>query len=239
MTKPIRGAGRRFYQDVGVAAAGSAFRVTLDGRAVRTPKRAPLSVPTRALAEAVAEEWAAQGETIVPSSMPLTKLATSAVDLVSNHREQVISEIAVYVATDLVCYRAEAPLDLAARQRAAWQPLLNWFERRFQAGLRVTAGVKPVAQDKASARMVATVLGGYDVTMLAGLQSATTITGSVVIGLALAEGEIDADAAWRACIVDQAFQSERWGVDTQAASRDDSLRGDLDAAAAFMRLSRI
>lgn len=239
MTKPIRGAGRRFYEDVGVAAVGGVFRVTLDGRAVRTPKRAPLSVPTPELAEAVAAEWAAQGETIVPSSMPLTKLATSAVDLVPNHRKQVISEIAVYVATDLVCYRAEAPLELVARQRAAWQPLLDWFERRFQAGLRVTAGVQPLAQDKASARRVATILGGYDVAMLAGLHSATTITGSVVIGLALAEGEIDADAAWRACVVDQAFQSERWGVDAQAASRDDSLRGDLEAAAAFMHHSRI
>ena len=191
------------------------------------------------IAEAVAAEWAAQGETIVPSSMPLTRLATSAVDLVPNQREQVISEIVVYMATDLVCYRAETPLDLAARQHAAWQPLLDWFERRFQAGLRVTAGVQPVTQDNASARMVAAVLGGYDVIMLAGLHGATTITGSVVIGLALAEGEIDADAAWRASTVDQAFQSERWGVDTQAASRDDSLRGDLEAAAAFMRHSRV
>jgi len=222
-----------------VAAVAGAFGVTLDGRAVRTPKQAPLSVPTPALAEAIAAEWAAQGKTIVPSSMPLTKLATSAVDLVPNHRQQVISEIAVYVATDLVCYRAEAPFELAARQRAAWQPLLDWFERRFQAGLQVTAGVQPVAQDKAVARRVAMVLGGYDATMLAGLHSATTITGSVVIGLALAEGEIDADAAWRACVVDQAFQSERWGVDAQAASRDDSLRRDLAAAAAFMHHSRV
>ena len=234
----MRADARRFYKDVGVEAAAGAFRVILDGRAVRTPKRAHLSMPTRALAEAVAAEWAAQGETIVPRTMTLTRLATSAVDLVAAHRQQVISEIVVYAGTDLVCYRAEAPPELVARQHAVWQPLLDWFERRFQAGLRVTAGVQPVGQDRASARVGAAALDGHGAAMLAGLHGATTITGSVVIGLALAEDEVDAGAAWRASTVDQAFQNERWGHDAEAQRRDDALRGDLEAAARFMRLSR-
>ena len=226
------------YQRAGVRASDGGFAVMLDERPVLTLKRTPLVLPSCPLAEAIAEEWQAQEERIRPSSMPLMRLASIALDLVAEHREHLISEIVVYAETDLVCYCAATPPPLKERQDAAWQPLRAWFDRRYDASLRVGSGITPVRQHQATLRAVEAAVRACDDMTLAGLHAATTIAGSVVIGLALAEGEIDVETSWRASTVDETYQSERWGLDAEAAERTDALRRDLSAAARFIVLSR-
>ncbi len=221
-----------------VAERNGGYTVVLDGRPVRTPAKASLSLPTRALAEAVAEEWRAQEEEIRPQSMRLMRLAVTAIDRVSRQRDAVIEEIAAYAATDLVCYRAEQPASLAARQQAAWQPLVDWAARRYDARLRVTAGLMPVQQPQAATGALRSAVAVLDDMMLTGLHNATAACGSAVIALALAEGRVGPDEAWELSLVDETFQVEQWGEDGEAARRHQALREDIASAARFMELSR-
>lgn len=229
---------KRFYSMAEVAERNGGFTVVLDGRPVRTPAKASLSLPTRALAEAVAEEWRAQEEEIHPQSMRLMRLAATAIDRVSRQRDAVIEEIAAYAATDLVCYRAEQPASLAARQQAAWQPLVDWAARRYDARLRVTAGLMPVQQPQAATGALRSAVAVLDDVMLTGLHNATAACGSAVIALALAEGRVGPDEAWELSLVDETFQVEQWGEDGEAARRHQALREDIASAARFMELSR-
>ncbi|MEE9140604.1 MAG: ATP12 family protein [Alphaproteobacteria bacterium] len=229
---------KRFYSMAEVAERNGGFTVVLDGRPVRTPAKASLSLPTRALAEAVAEEWRAQEEEIRPQSMRLMRLAVTAIDRVSRQRDAVIEEIAAYAATDLVCYRAEQPASLAARQQAAWQPLVDWAARRYDARLRVTAGLMPVQQPQAATGALRSAVAVLDDMMLTGLHNATAACGSAVIALALAEGRVGPDEAWELSLVDETFQVEQWGEDGEAARRHQALREDIASAARFMELSR-
>lgn len=229
---------KRFYSMAEVAERNGGFTVVLDGRPVRTPAKASLSLPTRALAEAVAEEWRAQEEEIHPQSMRLMRLAATAIDRVSRQRDAVIEEIAAYAATDLVCYRAEQPASLAARQQAAWQPLVDWAARRYDARLRVTAGLMPVQQPQAATGALRSAVAVLDDMMLTGLHNATAACGSAVIALALAEGRVGPDEAWELSLVDETFQVEQWGEDGEAARRHQALREDIASAARFMELSR-
>lgn len=229
---------KRFYSMAEVVERNGGFTVVLDGRPVRTPAKASLSLPTRALAEAVAEEWRAQEEEIHPQSMRLMRLAATAIDRVSRQRDAVIEEIAAYAATDLVCYRAEQPASLAARQQAAWQPLVDWAARRYDARLRVTAGLMPVQQPQAATGALRSAVAVLDDVMLTGLHNATAACGSAVIALALAEGRVGPDEAWELSLVDETFQVEQWGEDGEAARRHQALREDIASAARFMELSR-
>jgi chaperone required for assembly of F1-ATPase len=229
---------KRFYSMAEVAERNGGYTVVLDGRPVRTPAKASLSLPTRALAEAVAEEWRAQEEEIHPQSMRLMRLAATAIDRVSRQRDAVIEEIAAYAATDLVCYRAEQPASLAARQQAAWQPLVDWAARRYDARLRVTAGLMPVQQPQAATGALRSAVAVLDDMMLTGLHNATAACGSAVIALALAEGRVGPDEAWELSLVDETFQVEQWGEDGEAARRHQALREDIASAVRFMELSR-
>lgn len=214
-----------------------AFVVTLDGRPVRTPGRRPLHLPHRPMGEAVAAEWRDQGEEIAPATMPLTRLANTAVDRTAPLRAQVIEQVASYAETDLLCYRAEEPAELVARQAAEWQPVLDWLAEAHRARLAVTAGVAPVAQERAALLAVFTAVAAFDDFRLTGLHAATAAAGSVALGLALAAGRIDAEQAWRAAHLDELFQAERWGGDTEAERRRDALREEIAAAARFMTLA--
>ncbi len=229
---------KRFYDAVEVEEKDGGFTVVLDGRNVRTPQRMAIRLPTAALAEAVAGEWQAQGDEVAPHTMPITRLANSAIDLVAARRQQVIDEIAGFAASDLLCYRADTPPELVARQAGAWQPLLDWAESRYGARLAVTTGISPVDQPDSALRSVAAAVAAFDDFALAALYSATSASGSVVIGLALAEGEIDVDAAWTCTDLDDAWQAERWGEDDEAGRHRAATRADMVAAGRFFELCR-
>ncbi|MEM7044290.1 MAG: ATP12 family protein [Pseudomonadota bacterium] len=226
---------KRFYKATGIDAADGGFHVLLDGRPLKTPAKRTLVLPLKALAEAAAEEWDAQVETIQPDAMPITRLATTANDRMPELRAAAIDEIATYAETDLVCYRAEMPEALASRQEKAWQPALDWMTTRYDITFETTVALLPVPQPEATLTRVKSVVGAIDDWPLVGVHAATTGLGSVVLALALWHGELDADAAVDASLVDALFEIEQWGEERDATRRHDALRRDLRAAAEFLR----
>lgn len=209
----------------------------LDARPLRTPGGAEMLLPA-ALATAVAAEWEAQSDEIRPQTMPLMRLASTAIDRVAAHRQGVVDEIAGYAATDLVCYRAKHPPELAARQHAVWQPLMDWARLRFDAPLLVTTGILPRPQPAEALASLRTAVEALDLLRLTALHAAVTAAGSLVIGLALLEGRLGAREAWEASQLDETFQIERWGEDAEAAGRRAALRRDLEDARRFLDLLR-
>lgn len=232
---------KRFYREATAAAepaagAGGGFAVLLDGRPIKTPAKAPLVLPTQALAAAIAAEWQQQPEDIDPHTMPLMRLAATAIDRVSVLRQAVIDEVAAYAGADLVCYRAERPLSLVARQRAVWQPVLDWLRRRYDVDLRVTSGIVAVAQSEAAlVRLKAAVAAANDMELSA-LQALTTVFGSLTLALAVFEGEMTAEMALAASLLDELFQAERWGEDAEAAKRRAGLARDVASSGYFLQL---
>jgi chaperone required for assembly of F1-ATPase len=228
---------KRFYKQASFAAAEGGYAVLLDGKPIRTPAKAKLVVNSRNLAEAMAAEWRAQAETIEPAGLHLTRLAGSVIDLIEPRRAQIIAEIAKYAGTDLLCYRAENPPELASRQRAAWQAHLDWAGERY-APLAVTRGVAPLEQAPSALDAYAAAVAAYDSMILGALYLATSALGSLVLALALIEGRIDADQAFAAAELDQTFQIERWGEDDEAARRRAGIKDDIALAARFADLHR-
>lgn len=229
---------RRFYSSVAVIERNGGFGITLDGRPLRTPAKADLSLPTRALAEAVAEEWRVQEGPINPHGMPLTRLASTAIDRIAPDRAPVVDDLAGYAETDLLCYRAGDQPELAARQAEAWQPLLDWAAERFGVRLAITGDISPLPQSAEAMDALRAAVEALKPMMLAGLHAATAAAGSVVVGLALAEGLIDAERAFEISALDESFQIERWGEDSEAVARRRAVLEDLRAAARFMALCR-
>ena len=227
---------KRFYEQADVEAVADGMAVTLDGKTVNTPAQRPLVLPNGLIAGAIAREWSAQDETIEPDSMPLMRLAATAIDRVADNRHAVVDEIAEFGETDLICYRAAEPDDLKVRQAEAWQPLLDWCAERYGARLAVTEGVVAVAQERAAIEALRAAVDIYDVFALAALHTITTATGSLVLALALTEGHIDARAAWLFSRVDEMFQAERWGMDEEARAKTEALRLTLFASARFLRM---
>jgi len=227
---------KRVYREVAIRPAAGGWGVALDGRPLRTPAKRELSVPSERLAAAIAAEWDAQDPDIRPETMKLTQLAATAIDRTAERRNEIVAEVANYAATDLVCYRAEHPPALAARQEAMWQPLLDWAAGRYDAGLAVTAGIVPMAQSPASLRAFAAAVAALDDLRLTALQAATAACGSLVISLALLEGRLDAEAAFAASQLEETFQIEAWGEDAEATARRQTLAADIAAAARFLQL---
>jgi chaperone required for assembly of F1-ATPase len=221
---------KRFYRTVSVVSDGDGFGVALDGKLIKSPAKAVMTLPSRALAEAVAAEWEAQGEAVKPDSMPLMQLSATAIDRVAPNRDAVIATIAAYGGTDLLCYRADGPAALAERQQAAWQPLLDWAMTAHDAPLLVTAGITHLAQPTPSLAALRAAVAAQDDWRLTALHQATALTGSLVLGLALLAGRIDADTAFELAELDASFQIERWGEDAEAAARRTALRAELHAA---------
>ncbi|MCH7486573.1 MAG: ATPase [Proteobacteria bacterium] len=230
--------GRRLYVRVDAVPAGGGFAVAIDGRPARTPEGRDLGLPSEALARAVADEWRAQAETVEPESMPLTRLASTAIDRVGAGRRDVIDQALKYAETDLLCYRAEALPELAESQQMRWQPLLDWAAEAEGARLRVTAGVSPVAQPKAALAALRAAVEALDDMELAVLSTVTAATGSLIVALALLGGRIGADEAFETSQVDESFQISRWGEDAEAEDRRRRLKADIRAAADFLGLLR-
>ena len=224
---------RRFYKRAEVVAVeGGGFALRLDGRGARTPGKRPLVAPTRAAAELIAAEWAAQGETIEPTSMPATRLANSAIDGVADALGATRAAIAKYAEADLVCYRAEAPAALVALQAAAYDPVLAWARDALGARFVTTIGLAHVAQPQAALAAARAAVDAYaDPFAVAALHVATSLTGSLMIALMTAEGALNAEAAWRAAHVDEDFQIGRWGEDDEAKIRRAARWRDFAAAA--------
>ena len=228
---------KRFYKTVAAVPLRDEHTVALDGRPVRTPLKTPLSLPSRLLAEAIAAEWAAQGERVDFHTMPLMGFASAAVDRVAPRRDDVIGELVAFGGTDLLCYRAESPPALVARQAAAWQPRLDWLAETHGIRLRATTGVIHLEQEAAALDRLRAVIAGQEDFALAALHALTTGTGSVVLALSVEAGQIDAAAAAAAGHLDELFQAEQWGEDPLAVERRDRIAGELVEAERFLRLA--
>jgi chaperone required for assembly of F1-ATPase len=229
---------KRFYQKAEPAKRAGGYAITLDGKPIKTPGRRDLLVPSEALAAAIAEEWDAQPTEVRAAKMPLTRFATTTVDRVATQRDAIIRQTANYAATDLVCYRATHPPELAARQQAVWQPLIDWAVLRYDAPLVVTSGVIPKSQSEESLRAFASAVAAHDDFALTALHVATAACGSLVIGLALTQGHLDAEGAFAVSQLDESFQIEAWGEDAEQAARRRALAADIQAAARFLSLLR-
>ena len=228
----------KFYKAVETGHEGGAFVVRLDGKPVKTPARTLLALPTRKLADAVAEEWRAQADVLDPMTMPLTRFAYAAIDVAPAHRARLVEETLAYGNSDLLCYRAEAPAALVARQNDAWNPLLDWADQRFGARLRTGTGIAFVEQSAESRQAFARAVEGRDDFALVALHGAASITGSLVLGLAVAEGRLTAAQAFALSILDETFQAEAWGRDAEAVARAERLGAELAAFERFLTLSR-
>jgi chaperone required for assembly of F1-ATPase len=224
---------KRFYK---AATVGEDNAVQLDGRPVKTPGRAPLAPPSAQLAEAIADEWNGQGETIDPRSMPLTGLANAAIDRIAPAKHVFAQGLAVFGESDLLCYRAEGPAPLVARQAELWDPILDWARARYGIAFEVTSGIVHKRQPPETVECLAAAVDARDHFELAGLSPLVTVSGSLIVALALAEGAIGLDAAWAAASLDEQWQAEQWGEDADAAKALAGRRADFAAAARFLSL---
>ncbi|TMJ61130.1 MAG: ATPase [Alphaproteobacteria bacterium] len=227
---------KRVYREAKARPVEGGWGVALDGRPMRTPAKHELIVPSAALAEAIAAEWDAQQDDVRPATMPLTRLAATAIDRTRAQRDQVIAETTKYAGTDLVCYRADHPPELVARQQAEWQPLIDWAMLRYDARLAVTSGIVPQPQSPAALKAFAAAVAAQDDLRLTALHAMTAACGSLVIALALLERHIDAAVAFAVSQLDETFQIEAWGEDAEAAARRQALKEDIAAAARFVQL---
>jgi chaperone required for assembly of F1-ATPase len=228
---------KRFYEAVTVEGTPEGFRFLLDARPVRTPARQPLLLPSRALAEAVAAEWRAQGDEMRPAEMPLTRLVNTVLDGVRATREDVVAAILRFGENDLLAYRAEAPAELAARQRQ-WDDYLQWAEERHGARLAATSGIGPVEQPPQALEALRRAVAGCSVFELAGLHVLASITGSLVLGLAVLDGRLTAEDAFGLSRLDETYQAEQWGADSEAEQRATRLAAEMCHAARLIVLSR-
>ena len=227
---------KRFYAAASAAPVEGGFALFLDGKKLRTPVRAALAVPTERLAAAIVGEWNGQSEKIDPRSMPLTGLANVAIDRVAPDPTAFARILAAYGESDLLCYRADGPEDLVARQRKTWDPLLDWARRRFDIALETVTGIIHRAQPPAAIERLGRAVAAFDSFSLAAMAPLVTISGSLLIALALAEGAIPLDQAWAAARLDEAWQAEKWGADPLAAAAHDARRRDFEAACLFLTL---
>jgi chaperone required for assembly of F1-ATPase len=219
---------RRFYKSAGVGEESGAFRVLLDGRAVKTPARNLLAAPSRAIAAAIASEWEAQREAIDPGAMPLTRLANSIIDGVAQSPGAVADDVAQYLGSDLVFYRADGPEGLIERQARHWDPLIAFARNELGARFILAQGVVFAAQPQEALDAARAALPA-DPWRLGALHSVTTLTGSALIGLALMRGALSADNAWAAAHVDEDWNMDAWGRDAAALERRAFRRAEFDA----------
>ncbi|HUS55915.1 MAG TPA: ATP12 family protein [Thermohalobaculum sp.] len=229
---------KRFWSDVTVQPVDGGFAIRLDSRPLRTPSKLPCLIPTAALAEALAAEWAAQGAEVNPDAMPLTRAANTTIDRVAPEHDAVAAIIANFGGTDLICYRAPHPEGLAQRQSQAWNPLVTWASQALDAPLVVAVGVVHVAQPTDSLAKLDAAVRAHRPWELTALHDLVSISGSLVIGLAVSRGHLDAETAWPLSRIDESWQVERWGEDAEAAAVTARRRVDFANAARLLALVR-
>src|SRR5262245_11225802 len=231
-SEPARPLPKRSYESVTVAEGERGFHVLLDGRPARTPGKAELALPTRALAA----EWEAQGEQMDPLTMPLTRLANSAIDGVRGREPEVRGDICKYAGSDLLCYRAPGPEELVRRQTEAWDPVLAWVREALGAPLVTGEGIVPVAQPQAVGAAIEKALAGLDAFALTAHHVMTALTGSAVLALAHAGGRLSAEQTWAAAHIDEDWQISQWGWDAEAKARRDRRWAEMQAASRLLEL---
>ena len=229
---------KRFYKETAVDLGDGGHRILLDGKPMRTPAKAVLVVPTRALAEAIAAEWAEVPDKaeINASHLPLTRLAATGLDRVTIQRARVIEDTAKYAGSDMLCYRASEPETLVKRQLATWQPLLDWADERYGARLVIVEGLAFVEQPADAVARLREAVATHSDLALSALYNLTHISGSLVVALAVAEGHLAAADAFAAAQLDELYQVERWGSDPIATKRHEGIRHDIEAGARFLAL---
>ncbi|MBA4047910.1 MAG: ATPase [Sphingomonas sp.] len=224
---------KRFWASVAITPDAG---IALDGKPVRTPGRVALTLPTAALAEAVADEWRAVDGEIDPRAMPLTGLANAAIDRIAPDPARFAAGLAAYAESDLLCYRADSPAELVARQAAAWDPLLDWARGYYGVDFVVTAGVIHHPQPSATLTALGEAIASRAPFELAALSPIVTISGSLVAALALADGGAAAEAVWLAAELDSEWQAEQWGEDDLAIPPRQSRRRDFEAGVRLLSL---
>ncbi|QCI93467.1 ATP12 family chaperone protein [Novosphingobium sp. EMRT-2] len=229
---------KRFYKDVTVVAEDGGFRVALDGRGIRTVGGRQQIVPSRALAEAMAAEWADQGEEIDSTRFILRDMADFALDVVAPERARTIGELLPYAETDTLCYRAEPDEPLAARQRAVWEPLLSAMETRIGVSFHRVSGVMHRPQPPEAIERIAGELEGLDAFALAALRNTASLAASLTLGLAAIAPGADVEALWNAANLEEDWQAELWGKDAEAQDRRDKRFAAFRAATRFAELAR-
>jgi chaperone required for assembly of F1-ATPase len=227
---------KRFWTAAVAEPCEGGFTVRLDGRAVKTPARTPLVVPTLAMALAIADEWQAQDGKVKPETMPCTRSANSALDKVTPQFTEVAGLLAAYGATDLLCYRAVSPAALTMRQAVAWDPLLEWAAEAMGAPLVVTHGIVPIAQPDSSLVALTAFVQRQSAFHLAGFHDLVAISGSLVLALAVTQGRLTAQQAWALSRIDETWQAELWGTDDEAAESEAVRHGGLLHAGRFYGL---
>jgi chaperone required for assembly of F1-ATPase len=229
---------KRFYKETAVDLGDGGHRILLDGKPMRTPAKAVLVVPTRALAEAIAAEWGAVPDKadINVSHLPLTRLAATGLDRVTSQRARVIEDTAKYAGSDMLCYRASEPETLVKRQQATWQPLLDWAHERYGARLVIVEGLAFVEQPADAVARLGEAVATHSDLGLSALYNLTHISGSLIVALAVAEGHLAAADAFAAAQLDELYQIERWGEDPIATKRHEGIRHDIEAGARFLAL---
>lgn len=229
---------KRWWQDVSVRPVADGFEIWLDARQLRSPAKADFVLPTRVMAEATAAEFVAQISPVDPNAMPVTRAANAAIDKVTPRKAEVVAELAGYGGADLLCYRAGEPERLRARQDALWQPWLDWAAARFDAPLTVYTGVMHGVQPQASLHLLAKAIAAFDAFELTALHDLVAISGSLVLGLAVAESKLSAKDAFDLSRLDEVWQSELWGVDADAEAVVGLKRQSCLNAEKFLGLAR-
>lgn len=229
---------KRFWKTAKVAETEQGFTVHLDGRPVKTPAKAPLVVPTRAMADVIAQEWDAQDGDIAPYTMPVTRAANAAIDKVTHQHAEVAQMIAGYGDTDLICYRADSPAELVARQAEAWDPLLDWAADALGARLKPVTGIMYSPQDPKALAALAQRVHQMDAYSLTAFHDLVGMSGSLIIGFAALHDLHDIQALWRLSRIDEIWQAELWGVDEEAQEQAAKKESEFLAAKIFYDLAK-
>ncbi len=229
---------KRFWKAASATASDDGFTVMLDDRTVRTPAKAALTVPTMAMAEAIAAEWDAQDEVLDPGTMPVTRGANAAIDKVRVQRHEVVALLAEYGDSDLLCYRAAGPDGLIRQQQDGWDPMLDWAAAHLGVRLFVGEGVMHVTQPPDTLAKLTAEVAAFDDFALAGAYDLISLSGSLILALAATKGEITPDEAWRLSRIDEDWQIDQWGEDEEATAMAESKHTAFLDAARFMALSQ-
>ena len=230
-------AAKRFWTDVGVVQEGGGFAIRLDSRAVKTPAKAPMIVPTHAMAQAIADEWAVVDGVIDPTVMPFTRSANAAIDKVAVQIDEVVNMLAAYGGSDLLCYRAHGPAELVERQNSAWDSLLDWVDETYNARLAVTVGIMPIMQPEDALTALHQPLKNATAFEIAALHDLIAMSGSLVLAYAVTQRRLSAKDAWALSRIDEKWQAEHWGTDEDAEQVSEIKRLAFNHAADFYFLA--
>ena len=229
---------KRFYKQAAAIEAEGGWTVALDGKPIRTPKKSVFLAPTLSLAEAAAAEWEAQEDTVNPAAMPVTRGVNTALDRTGPEYDAVVEIVAAYGGSDLLCYRADQPDGLRARQAECWDPLIGWAAEAHGARLLATTGVMHILQPEDGQKALTGAVAGHDAFELTALHDLVALSGSLVIGLAVSAGRLGAAEGWRLSRIDETWQEEFWGVDEEASKVAARKAREFADAARFLDLTR-